>query len=318
MKKMNKNEKKQSSKLNKTKQHLEDLKETMTGFLIFTNKNQEKNSIKDAYNILNEIIEEIYPNLFQEEKIENEKVNTNIDKLDNELNKIKNTKKFFYNFETHCKGVVFIKIDKQYKNIISPKECILHIFNKIKEDKESISKYITKFIPIEIAMKANLEFFKDKGKEIILNFFNGLNNTEKKSWKIEFRYRNNNSISKNEFLNYVSGLIDKDKFYVDYKNPDYTILIEITNTLLCLSILEKYSEYRYYNIQSLCKSDEERNKERENLIKIQQEKLKEKENKIKKEKEKEENEKEKKIEKKEEKKKEGENENESESEEIDN
>ena len=301
---MNKNEKKKFLKLNKTKQHLEDLKETMTGFLIFTNKNQEKNSIKDAYNILNEIIEEIYPNLFQEEKIENEKVNTNIDKLDNELNKIKNTKKFFYNFETHCKGVVFIKIDKQYKNIISPKECILHIFNKINEDKESISKYITKFLPIEIAMKANFELFKDKGKEIILNFFNNLNNNEKKSWKIEFRYRNNNSISKNDFLNFIDGLIDKDKFYVDYKNPDYTILVEITNTLLCLSILEKYSQYRNYNIQSLCKSDEERNKEREYLIKIQQEKLKEKENKIKK--------KENEEEKKEDNKKEGENENESE------
>ena len=261
---MNKNEKKKFLKSNKTKQKLEDLKETMTGFLIFTNKNQEKNSIKDAYNILNEIIEELYPNLFkEEEKLENEKEKTNIDKLDNELNKIKNTKKFFYNFDTHCKGVVFIKIDKQYKNIISPKECILHIFNKIKEDKESISKYITKFLPIEIAMKANFELFKDKGKEIILNFFNNLNNNEKKSWKIEFRYRNNNSISKNDFLNFIDGLIDKDKFYVDYKNPDYTILVEITNTLLCLSILEKYSQYRNYNIQSLCKSDEERNKERE-------------------------------------------------------
>ena len=306
---MNKNEKKKFLKSNKTKQKLEDLKETMTGFLIFTNKNQEKNSIKDAYNILNEIIEELYPNLFkEEEKLENEKEKTNIDKLDNELNKIKNTKKFFYNFDTHCKGVVFIKIDKQYKNIISPKECILHIFNKINEDKESISKYITKFLPIEIAMKANFEFFKDKEKEIILIFFNNLNNSEKKSWKIEFRYRNNNSISKNDFLNFIDGLIDKDKFYVDYKNPDYTILVEITNTLLCLSILEKYSQYRNYNIQSLCKSDEERNKEREYLIKIQQEKLKEKENKIKKK----ENEEEKKEENLEDNKKEGENENESE------
>ena len=306
---MNKNEKKKFLKSNKTKQKLEDLKETMTGFLIFTNKNQEKNSIKDAYNILNEIIEELYPNLFkEEEKLENEKEKTNIDKLDNELNKIKNTKKFFYNFDTHCKGVVFIKIDKQYKNIISPKECILHIFNKINEDKESISKYITKFLPIEIAMKANFELFKDKGKEIILNFFNNLNNSEKKSWKIEFRYRNNNSISKNDFLNFIDGLIDKDKFYVDYKNPDYTILVEITNTLLCLSILEKYSQYRNYNIQSLCKSDEERNKEREYLIKIQQEKLKEKENKIKKK----ENEEEKKEENLVDNKKEGENENESE------
>ena len=301
---MDKKEKKKSK--NKTQKKLEDLKETMTGFLIFTDKNKEKNSIKDAYNILNEVIEELYPNLFKEEK-KNEEEKTNIDKLDSELNKIKNTKKFFYNFNTHCKGVVFIKVDKEYKNIIYPKECIIHIFNKIKEDKESISKFITKFLPIEIAMQAKIELFKEKGKEIILNFFNNINSENKKSWKIEFRCRNNNSIYKNDYLNFIFGLIDKDKFYVDYKKPDYTILIEITNNLLCLSILEKYSEYKNYNIQSLSKSEEELNKEREKLIKIQQEKLKEKEMKKINENEKKENDK-KEEEKKEEKEKEEEEE----------
>ncbi len=310
---MDKKEKKKSK--NKTQKKLEDLKETMTGFLIFTDKNKEKNSIKDAYNILNEVIEELYPNLFKEEK-KNEEEKTNIDKLDSELNKIKNTKKFFYNFDTHCKGVVFIKVDKEYKNIIYPKECIIHIFNKIKEDKESISKFITKFLPIEIAMQAKIELFKEKGKEIILNFFNNINSENKKSWKIEFRCRNNNSIYKNDYLNFIFGLIDKDKFYVDYKKPDYTILIEITNNLLCLSILEKYSEYKNYNIQSLSKSEEELNKEREKLIKIQQEKLKEKEMIKINENEKKENEK-KEEDKKEEKEKEKEEEEEEEEEEID-
>ncbi len=125
---MNKNEKKQFSKLNKTKQHLEDLKETMTGFLIFTNKNKEKNSIKDAYNILNEIIEELYPNLFQEEKIENEKVNTNIDKLDNELNKIKNTKKFFNKEEPMAANKIINKYKKYLKEFEI--EELKHIYKK--------------------------------------------------------------------------------------------------------------------------------------------------------------------------------------------
>ena len=310
---MDKKEKKKTK--NKTQKKLEELKETMTGFLIFTDKNKEKNSIKDAYNILNEVIEELYPNLFKEEK-KNEEEKTNIDKLDSELNKIKNSKKFFYNFDTHCKGVVFIKVDKEYKNIIYPKECIIHIFNKIKEDKESISKFITKFLPIEIAMQAKIEMFKEKGKEIIVNFFNNINSENKKSWKIEFRCRNNNSIYKNDYLNFIFGLIDKDKFYVDYKKPDYTILIEITNNLLCLSILEKYSEYKNYNIQSLSKSEEELNKEREKLIKIQQEKLKEKEMKKINENEKKEKDK-KEEEKKEEKEKEKEEEEEEKEEEID-
>ena len=73
------------------------------------------------------------------------------------------------------------------------------------------------------------------------------------------------------------SLIDKDSYYVDYKNPELTFLVEITNDLCCLSVLNKYYENKCYNFQSISKTDEERNKEREKLIEQQKKKEKEKE-----------------------------------------
>ena len=40
---------------------------------------------------------------------------------------------------------------------------------------------------------------------------------------------------------------------------------------MCLSVLEKFNEYKSYNIQSLAKTDEEINDEKNKLIKLEDE-----------------------------------------------
>ena len=121
------------------------LNEIMSGFLIFTDKNKEKNAVRDAYNILNDKLEEIYPMLKNEQNETDNNPNTNndnntTDNIDKELKSLQNKKKYFFNFNTNCKGVVFIKIDKEYTNIISPLTIVSNIFEEINESKETISK----------------------------------------------------------------------------------------------------------------------------------------------------------------------------------
>ena len=71
---------------------------------------------------------------------------------------------------------------------------------------------------------------------------------------------------KNVFFDFIVSLIDRTKHHVDYKNPDLTILLEISNDLLCFTIVEKYYLYRSYNLLSLSKSDEELRLEKEKLM----------------------------------------------------
>lgn len=269
--KMNKKEKK-----NKKQQSIPNLDEEMQGFLIFTDKHREKNCIKDAYNILNDVTEKIYPNIYNNNISLNEeiKINNKYDnissKIEDEINNLKKNKKIFMNFDTRCAAIVFIRIEKEYTDLISPKDIISYIIKEVKETKKPLSKIISKFYPIEICTKYTLSLFKEKVDVLIKKYFP--DNIEKcKTWKIELRVRNNSSVNKKELMTYILGKINKEKYNVEYKNPKLTFLVEISCNIMCLSILENFAEYKCYNIQSLAKTEEELNNEKNKLMKLQNE-----------------------------------------------
>lgn len=209
---------------------------------------------------------------------------TNVsDLLENELKNLRNNKtKLFYNFETNCKGVIFIKLDKAYKNDLDIKIISKYIIDKVKINKEQISRNISRFIPAEIAFKAKFDLFVKNAPLVLDKYFKktvpeSTNTDERRiSWKLEFKSRNNTSINKNEFLDFVLNYIDKNRYYVDYKIPELIVLIEITNDLLCLSVLEDYYENKCYNLMTLSKSEEELKNEREKLMKMQSDRESEK------------------------------------------
>ena len=275
-------------KQNKKNNHDLNSNEELKGFLIFTDKHREKNCIRDAYNILNDVTEKLYPNLIDSNKSEinlNEEINiknninTNISsKIEEEIKNLKRNKNIFTSINTRCAATVFIKIEEEYSNLISPKEIVNYIINEVINTKKLLSKCISKFYPVEICMKYNFDNFKEKVDELVKKYFDE-NIENKKTWKIELRIRNNNSVNKKEIMNFIFNKINRDKYIVDYKKPELTFFVEISCNLMCLSVLEKFSEYKYYNIQSLAKTEEEINNERNKLIKLQEEHKNEKEKK---------------------------------------
>ena len=281
----NKNEiinksKDKKEKQNKKNNHDLNSNDELKGFLIFTDKHREKNCIRDAYNILNDVTEKLYPNLIDSNKSEinlNEEINikNNINtntssKIEEEIKNLKRNKNIFTSINTRCAATVFIKIEEEYSNLISPKEIVNYIINEVINTKKLLSKCISKFYPVEICMKYNFDNFKEKVDELVKKYFDE-NIENKKTWKIELRIRNNNSVNKKEIMNFIFNKINRDKYIVDYKKPELTFFVEISCNLMCLSVLEKFSEYKYYNIQSLAKTEEEINNERNKLIKLQEE-----------------------------------------------
>ena len=254
-----------------------NINDEMKGFLIFTDKHREKNCIRDAYNILNDVTEKIYPNLEEnkgtinlKEDIEI-KENKNVSsKIEEEIKNLQKNKKIFNSVNTRCAAIVFIKIEEEYSFQISPKEVVNYIINEVITTKKSLSKCISKFYPIEICTKYNLDTLNEKVDELVKKYFkDDIDNI--KTWKIELRVRNNNSVNKKEIMNIIFNKINKEKYKVEYKNPELTFFVEISWNLMCLSVLEKFSEYKSYNIQSLAKTDEEINDEKNKLISLEEE-----------------------------------------------
>ena len=254
-----------------------NINDEMKGFLIFTDKHREKNCIRDAYNILNDVTEKIYPNLEEnkgtinlKEDIEI-KENKNVSsKIEEEIKNLQKNKKIFNSVNTRCAAIVFIKIEEEYSFQISPKEVVNYIINEVTTTKKSLSKCISKFYPIEICTKYNLDTLNEKVDELVKKYFKDDIDIIK-TWKIELRVRNNNSVNKKEIMNIIFNKINKEKYKVEYKNPELTFFVEISWNLMCLSVLEKFSEYKSYNIQSLAKTDEEINDEKNKLISLEEE-----------------------------------------------
>ena len=286
--KESKNNKKE--KKNTRQQNAADLEEEMKGFLIFTDKHREKNCTRDTYNILNDVVEKLYPNITNDnngtnmslnEEIksnDNNDANENISsKIEDEIKNLKKRKNIFSSFNTRCAATVFIKIEKAYSEIISPKEITSYIIKEVIETKKPLSKLISKFYPIEICTKYTLNSFKEKVDELVKKYFSD-HDGQPRTWKIELRVRNNSSINKKELMGYILGKINKEKYVVEYKIPELTFLVEISCNIMCLSVLEKFAEYKSYNIHSLAKTDEELNNEKTKLMKLQNESKTKKEN----------------------------------------
>ena len=271
IKEYNKQKEKKKKKSNEI-----NINEEMKGFLIFTDKHREKNCIRDAYNILNDVTEKLYPNIDNNEsninlneEINIKNNNANISsKIEEEIKKLKKNKNIFYSIDTRCAAIVFIKIEQEYMEQISPKEIVNYIINEVINTQKLLSKCISKFYPIEICTKYNFDILKEKVDELVKKYFS--ENIEKtKTWKIELRVRNNNSVNKKEIMNYIFNKINRDKYIVEYKKPELTFFVEISCNLMCLSVLEKFSEYKSYNLQSLAKTEEEINSEKNKLMKLQ-------------------------------------------------
>ena len=254
-----------------------NINDEMKGFLIFTDKHREKNCIRDAYNILNDVTEKIYPNLEENKGTINLKEDIDIkenknvsSKIEEEIKNLQKNKKIFNSVNTRCAAIVFIKIEEEYSFQISPKEVVNYIINEVITTKKSLSKCISKFYPIEICTKYNLDTLNEKVDELVKKYFkDDIDNI--KTWKIEIRVRNNNSVNKKEIMNIIFNKINKEKYKVEYKNPELTFFVEISWNLMCLSVLEKFGEYKSYNIQSLAKTDEEINDEKNKLISLEEE-----------------------------------------------
>jgi hypothetical protein len=72
---------------------------------------------------------------------------------------------------------------------------------------------------------------------------------------MEFKCRNNNSLKKEDFQQFLLSQISKDYYKVDVRNPDIVVLIEISNDLLSFSIIDNYYQNKCYNLMELANNN---------------------------------------------------------------
>ena len=136
-----------------------NINEEMKGFLIFTDKHREKNCIRDAYNILNDVIEKLYPIL------EINKGNINLNEEININNTNKNLTNYFHNLKVI--NNMDIKENKEFQKILNMKfyELFNEYLNSVEFQIDEINrlkkkKFENSFINRYISISKNfIDFF---------------------------------------------------------------------------------------------------------------------------------------------------------------
>ena len=70
-------------------------------------------------------------------------------------------------------------MDKDFKNDLDINELITDIVENTYNTREQLSKAISRFLPVELAMKAKLDLFKEKVPSIVERYFNNEENLNK-------------------------------------------------------------------------------------------------------------------------------------------
>ena len=75
-----------------------------------------------------------------------------------------------------------------------------------------------------------------------------INESEYKTWSMEFKNKNNNNIKKKEVLDFIFKSVDGNRNPVDLRNPDLCVIIEVYRDLLMFGVVPKYRDLKKCNL----------------------------------------------------------------------
>ena len=145
--------------------------------------------------------------------------------------------------DTGTKNCIFIQAVQS-----EPCQIVTTIFKETLRRKSAKSRYILRLLPVTGTCKADIEKIRKCLPELLLPFF-----TTHQTFAINFKVRNNNTLSRQIVLSMVGDIIGEISplSRVDLSNPHFLISIDVLKTICCVSVLTQYYYYHKYNIQEL-------------------------------------------------------------------
>ncbi|XP_052067859.1 THUMP domain-containing protein 1-like [Mytilus californianus] len=239
-------------------QHGNSLDTDMRGFLVTCNGN-EKQAVREMYNLLNEYADNLYgpeeTTSAAEQKdsdnsdSEDEDLEAAMKKEVDAIKQVKTKERRFQNTNTKSRNTIFIK------TILEDPSTLAHtILSDICASGVQKSRYAIRMLPIAEICKARLDDMEACGKVLFKKYFetpfgSGL------SYTTVFTRRNNNEISREAVIPKLGHIVkDFNPLHrVNHVNPDYVILVEIIGKLCCMSVVKDFFKFKKYNLIEVSK-----------------------------------------------------------------
>ncbi|CEI97352.1 hypothetical protein RMCBS344292_11487 [Rhizopus microsporus] len=220
----------------------------MKGILVACTRGKESRAVKEAMDVLNEYADKLYPKEEKEEKEEDD-IEASIAKEVAEIKDSSSDKKRFANITTGTDCLVFIRATDP----VEPVNLIHTMLTDMHEKQLKKTRYISRYLPIQKTCHANLPEIINTGKQLFPPYFEQKDDEGKlivKKFAIVCRIRNCNKLSSKDVITALAATVPEGH-KVDLENPDYTIIVEVCQTIAMMSIVHDFHKLKKYNIESL-------------------------------------------------------------------
>ncbi|KAG8041070.1 hypothetical protein G9C98_002058, partial [Cotesia typhae] len=132
----------------------------------------------------------------------------------------------------------------------------LKIIKDLAETKKQKSRFLLRFIPIQVVSKANINEITTKATVLFEKYFA----QEPKTFSIVFNRHCNNTIQRNEIIEVLAGIVLKKNpgNKADLKNPEIAVIVEIIKSWCFLAVAPDYFKYKKYNLFELCNDNKDK------------------------------------------------------------
>jgi len=213
----------------------------MKGFMCTSNR--EKDSVREAYNILNEFGDILYGSEAPRTKKVEEELEIE-DELAAEIAELKQqrwkpSERRFLSVTTGVKGCVFIRT-----TVEDPVKVVNAIMENIETERVKKTRFLQRMIPIQATCKPTPEEILKTAEALVEKHMEGY-----KSFSILFKVRNF-KVDREEVIHPLADFVAKKypDIKVDLSNGEVSIVIEVLRKTCCIGILPNYYGRSKYNL----------------------------------------------------------------------
>jgi len=215
---------------------------------------KERETSRELVTLLNDAIEELYPQLFVDHvaKEENEESTNIVSKSSLSISELlkreadvvrqkKHSTQIVFSINTNIKGVAMVKIAKKE---VCPVYLLKNIFDRVKKERVPCCRYAVRLIPLQSVFFPEEEEFRLNAQNILSSNFHEIEEPnsdcatldhsvdeqqikrprveEKIRYQIMFKARNHNILNKEIAFNIVNGVMNI-KGRGDFRNPQVCV-----------------------------------------------------------------------------------------------
>ncbi|CCI40878.1 unnamed protein product [Albugo candida] len=222
------------------------------GVLLTCDRSKEKQTIRDALNLLNEAADRYFGSKESTECTSTASPLSSVQAtLDAEVQELRsNAKKRvtgrFTPLDTGVKGVILLKC---VHTTVSVEALIIRFFEELEESKEIPSRFINRLIPLEKIGHASINEIQQTAKELIQK--RGYHKSASPiEYCVEVKRRNCTHIKSMDVINACVSEMDP-LHKVNLTKPSVVIMIEIFRTTFGMSVVTTYHQHKRYNVRSI-------------------------------------------------------------------